>query len=92
MANSEFEETKALFKILFYAVKSYSKEKDFNLDEEDIKFIKGQSKDVVKNLLIVTLALIPVPIPLSTFLVVFGKKVGIDFIPKKHNIPEKIKK
>jgi hypothetical protein len=23
---------------------------------------------------------------------VFGKKVGIDFIPKKHNIPEKIKK
>jgi hypothetical protein len=91
-ANSEIEETKALYRLLKHAVKSYSKTNEFDLDKNDVEFIKGQSVDVIKNLLIVILTLIPVPLPLTTFLIVFGKKIGIDVKPKEHNIPDKVKK
>ena len=82
-AKLEIEETKALVRIIVYAVKSYKK---------DIKFIHGQSADVVKNLLMVTISLIPIPIPVVPFLIIFGKKIGIDILPKEHEIPEKGKK
>jgi len=91
-AKSEIEETKALIRILTYAVKSYSKNRDFDLDKKDIEFIQGQSGDVIKNLLMVVISLIPIPIPVTPFLIIFGKKIGIDIAPKEHEIPEKGKK
>ncbi len=91
-AQSEIKETRALVKILAHAVKSYAKNRDFDLNKEDKDFIKGQSTDVIKNIILVLVALIPIPIPLTPFLIIFGKKIGIDLIPKEHNIPEKGKK
>jgi hypothetical protein len=88
-AKSEMEETKALVRILTYAVKSYAKNRDFDLDKKDIVFIQGQSVDVIKNLLIVVISIIPIPIPITPFLIIFGKKIGIDILPKEHEIPEK---
>ncbi|MFM7990106.1 MAG: hypothetical protein ACKPKO_63405, partial [Candidatus Fonsibacter sp.] len=41
-AQSEIKETRALVKILTHAVKSYAKNREFDLNEEDKKFIKGQ--------------------------------------------------
>lgn len=91
-AKSEMEETKALVRILTYAVKSYAKNRDFDLDKKDIEFIQGQSGDVIKNLLMVVISIIPIPIPVTPFLIIFGKKIGIDIAPKEHEIPEKGKK
>ena len=91
-ATSEVKETRALVKILAHAVKSYAKNRDFDLNKEDKDFIKGQSTDVIKNVILVLVALIPIPIPLTPFLIIFGKKIGIDLIPKEHDIPEKGKK
>ena len=91
-AKSEIEETKSLIRILTHAVKSYSKNREFDLDKKDIEFIQGQSVDVIKNLLMVTISLIPIPIPVTPFLIIFGKKIGVDILPKEHEIPEKGKK
>lgn len=88
-AKSELEETKALVRILTHAVKSYSKNREFDLDRKDVEFIQGQSVDVIKNLLMITISLIPIPIPVTPFLIIFGKKVGVDILPKEHKIPEK---
>lgn len=91
-AKSEMEETKALIRILTHAVKSYAKNREFDLDKKDIEFIQGQSGDVIKNLLMVVISIIPIPIPVTPFLIIFGKKIGVDIVPKEHEIPEKGKK
>lgn len=88
-AKSEMEETKALIRILTYAVKSYAKNREFNLDKKDIEFIQGQSSDVIKTLLMVVISVIPIPIPITPFLIIFGKKIGIDIVPREREIPEK---
>ncbi len=88
-ASSEIKETRALVRILTHAVKSYTKNREFDLNEEDKKFIKGQSTDVIKNILLTVVAVIPLPIPLTPFLIIFGRKIGIDLIPKEQVIPEK---
>ena len=91
-AKSEMEETRALARILTHAVKSYSKTREFDLDKKDVEFIQGQSGDVIKNLLMIVISIIPIPIPVTPFLIIFGKKIGIDILPKEHEIPEKGKK
>ncbi len=88
-AKSEVKETRALVRILTHAIKSYSKKREFDLNEEDKDFIRSQSSDLVKNIVLIIVALIPLPIPLTPFLVIFGKKIGVDFIPKTQDIPDK---
>ena len=88
-AQSEIKETRALVRILTHAVKSYTKDREFDLNEEDKKFIKGQSTDVIKNILLTVVAIIPLPIPLTPFLIIFGKKLGLDLVPKEQIIPDK---
>lgn len=88
-ASSEIKETRALVRILTHAVKSYTKNREFDLNEEDKKFIKGQSTDVIKNILLTVVAIIPLPIPLTPFLIIFGRKIGLDLIPKEQIIPDK---
>jgi hypothetical protein len=88
-AQSEIKETRALVRILTHAVKSYTKNREFDLNDEDRKFIKGQSADVVRTLILTIVAIIPIPIPLTPFLIIFGNKIGIDLVPKEHEIPEK---
>ena len=86
---SEVKETSALVRILTHAVKSYTKNREFDLNNEDRKFIKGQSADVVRSLILTIVAIIPIPIPLTPFLIIFGKKIGIDLTPKEQVIPDK---
>jgi hypothetical protein len=88
-ATSEIKETRALVRILTHAVKSYTKSREFDLNDEDRRFIKGQSTDVVRTLILTIVAIIPIPIPLTPFLILFGKKIGIDLIPKEQVIPDK---
>jgi hypothetical protein len=88
-ATSEVKETSALVRILTHAVKSYTKNREFDLNDEDREFIKGQSADVVRTLILTIIAIIPIPIPLTPFLIIFGNKIGIDLTPKEHEIPEK---
>ena len=88
-ATSEVKETSALVRILTHAVKSYTKNREFDLNDDDRKFIKGQSTDVVRSLILTIVAIIPIPIPLTPFLIIFGNKIGIDLTPKEHEIPEK---
>jgi hypothetical protein len=88
-ATSEVKETRALIKILTHAVKSYSKNREFDLNDDDRKFIKGQSVDVIRSLILTIVAIIPLPIPLTPFLIIFGNKIGVDLTPKEHEIPDK---
>ena len=69
---SEVKETSALVRILTHAVKSYTKNREFDLNTEDREFIKGQSADVVRGLVLTIIAMIPLPIPLTPFLIIFG--------------------
>ena len=86
---SEVKETQALVRILTHAVNSYTKNREFDLNTEDREFIKGQSGDVVRGVILTIVAIIPIPIPLTPFLIIFGKKIGIDLTPKEHEIPHK---
>jgi len=50
---------------------------------EDKKFVRSQSADIVKILILISLKFIPLPIPLTPMLIYLGKKIGIDMLPKK---------
>ena len=91
-AKSEIKETAALVRLIKHAVKSYSKNREFDLDKKDIEYIKGQSGDLIKSIVLLTVSITPIPIPLTPFLVILGKKIGIDLLPKKQEIPDKVKK
>ena len=88
-AQSEVKETRALVRILTHAVKSYTKDREFDLNDEDKEFIKGQSVDVIRSMLLAIVAIIPLPIPLTPFLIIFGRKIGLDLTPKEQVIPDK---
>jgi hypothetical protein len=45
------------------------------------KFIKEQAKDLVKILPLIAIQAIPIPIPITPFLILLGKKVGFDILP-----------
>lgn len=48
----------------------------------EIKFLKEHSKDLAKILPIVLISSIPIPVPITPFLIILGRKVGIDLLPK----------
>ena len=50
---------------------------------EDKKFVKSQSGDIVKILFLISIKFIPIPIPMTPMLIYLGKKIGVDFLPKK---------
>ncbi len=48
------------------------------------KFVKAQAVDLVKILPLVIIQGIPVPIPITPFLLMLGNRVGIDLLPNSH--------
>ena len=48
------------------------------------QFIKAQSMDLVKVLPIIAIQGIPLPIPITPFLILLGKKVGFNILPNSH--------
>jgi len=52
------------------------------INDEEKQFLKSQAKDLAKLIPLIAVSGIPVPIPITPFLIAYGKKFGIDLIPK----------
>ena len=89
----EGEETKIALNILSRMVKGDE------ITEKEKLFLKAQSKDLVRILPLVAISGIPIPLPITPLLIMFGKKYGFDFLPKDNRhmlsneveLPENIK-
>ena len=84
---NEAKETKLLAKIIAKSVNSYRKTKKFDLDDEEVEFVKSQSKDLLKLIPVIVFQVIPGSTLATPFLLALGKKLGIKLtskIPKKH--------
>lgn len=88
VATDEAKQTRLLVKILMSSAKEYLKDKDFKLDDEDKKFIKDQSSDLLKLIPIIVLQIIPGSTIATPFIVKLGEKLGMKLNTK---IPEKYK-
>ena len=87
-AVEELKETRLLVKIIMKAAKSYMKDKDFTLDDEDKKFIKDQSKDIIKLIPLIAFQIFPGSSLATPFIVELANKAGIKLTSK---VPEKYK-
>jgi len=87
-AIDEVKETRLLTKIIMKAAKSYMKEKDFKLDNEDKKFLKDQSGDILKLIPLIVFQIFPGSSLATPFIVELGNKLGIKLTSK---VPEKYK-
>ena len=86
-ATSEVKETRLLVKILMSAAKEYKKDKKFKLDDDEVKFIKDQSQDILKLIPLIVIQILPGSTIATPFIVELSKKLGIKLnskIPKKH--------
>ena len=87
-AKNEVSETRVLGKILSKAIVDYKKEGKFNLSDEDKKFIKDQSTDILKILPLIIFQILPGSSLATPFIVELSKKLGIKLNSK---VPEKYK-
>ena len=87
-AKNEVLETKLLAKIISKSLGSFVKTGDFDLDKEDLDFMKSQSRDILKVLPIVVLQVVPGSTVATPFIVKLGQKLGIKLESK---VPEKYK-
>ncbi len=74
----ESRETKEAVRLLSELVKGNS------ISDTQKKFIKAQSVDLVKALPLIAIQGIPIPVPITPFLIILGKKVGFDILPDSH--------
>jgi hypothetical protein len=74
----ESRETKEAVRIL----SDLAKGNEVSQTQKD--FVKAQSIDLVKALPLIAIQGIPVPIPITPFLLLLGKKIGFDFLPNSH--------
>jgi hypothetical protein len=72
----EGEETKIAFGILRKMVKS----ENVTLGEK--RFLKEHSMDLVRLIPLVLISGIPIPVPITPFLIILGKKYGFDILPR----------
>lgn len=78
-----------LFSILYSLALEYFRSKRITISAEEKIFLKGQSGNIIKLIPLIIISLIPIPIPITPFLILLGKKIGIDLIPKNLKIPKK---
>lgn len=88
-AVKEFKETRLLVRIVMSAAKDYLKDKDFELSDEDKKFIKDQSTDILKILPLIVFQIFPGSTIATPFIIKLGEKLGIKLNSK---VPKKYKK
>lgn len=74
----ESRETKEAVRLLGEIVKGH----DVSQTQKD--FIKAQSIDLVKILPLIAIQGIPLPLPITPFLILLGKKIGFNFLPNSH--------
>jgi hypothetical protein len=90
-AVKEFKETRLLVRIIMSTAKDYLKDKDFELSDEDKKFIKDQSGDILKILPLIVFQIFPGSTIATPFIIKLGEKLGIKLnskIPKKYEDEE----
>lgn len=87
-AKNEVSETRVLGKILSKAIIDYKKDGKFNLSDEDKKFIKDQSTDILKLLPLIVFQILPGSSLATPFIIELSKKLGIKLNSK---VPEKYK-
>lgn len=93
-AVSEFKESRLLVRIIMGAAKEYIKKKDFDLSDEDKKFIKDQSSDILKLIPLIVLQIVPGSSIATPFIVKLSQKLGIKLnskIPEKYKEKEEVK-
>lgn len=61
------------------------------ISPDEAKFLKEQGKDIAKLLPLIAIQGIPIPVPITPFLIAYGRKVGIDLVPKDNQEPEAFK-
>lgn len=74
----ESRETKEAVRILGELIKG----NEVSQTQKD--FVKAQSIDLVKAVPLIAISGIPVPVPITPFLLLLGKKIGFDFLPNSH--------
>lgn len=84
----ELSETKILGKILSKAILDYKKEGKINLTDDEKKFIKDQSTDILKLLPLIIFQILPGSTIATPFIIELGKKLGVKLNSK---VPEKYK-
>jgi len=86
-SKTEIKETRVLVKIIIKAIKDFLKTKDFDLSDEDKKFIKDQSGDILKLIPLIVFQLVPGSSIATPFILKLAKKAGIRLkseLPKKY--------
>lgn len=74
----ESRETKEVVRLLSELMKGRT------ITNTQKKFIKAQSIDLVKVIPLIAIQGIPLPIPITPFLLLLGKKVGFNILPDSH--------
>jgi hypothetical protein len=74
----ESRETKEALRILGEIIKGQE------VSQKQKDFVKAQSVDLVKAVPLIAISGIPVPIPITPFLLLLGKKIGFDLLPNSH--------
>jgi len=77
-AKRESRETQEVIRLIGELVKGNE------ITDTQKKFIAAQSVDLVKILPLIAIQGIPIPIPITPFLILLGKKVGFDILPSSH--------
>ena len=78
----ESRETKEAARLIGELIKGH------DVTDAQKEFIKAQSVDLAKAISLVAVSGIPVPIPITPFLILLGKKVGWDILPNSHTKTE----
>lgn len=74
----ESRETKEAIRLIDLLIKGEK------ITDEQQKFLKAQAVDLAKILPLIAIQGIPVPVPITPFLIILGKKVGFDILPNSH--------
>ena len=87
-AKNEMSETRILGKIMSKAILDYKKDGKFNLTDDEKKFIKDQSTDILKLLPLIVFQILPGSTIATPFILELSKKLGVKLNSK---VPEKYK-
>lgn len=74
----EGKETKLAYEILVRLIRGEE------VSDNEKLFLKKQSADLAKVLPIIAIQGIPFPVPITPLLIILGKKIGLDILPKDH--------
>lgn len=77
----EKDETIRAYDIL---IRFLNKETRSDVSKSDIAFLKAQSVDLFKIIVLISIKLVPSPIPITPLMIWLGKKVGVKVLPSSH--------